>query len=103
MTFEGTDASSNKGAVLRIHSSDQSTTGAMIRLELNSKPFETQLMGGYGFQKTEPARLAQAKTVEVKIPAGVVKKETNLLKIKVIGGGWFTWDALDLKSMSTTK
>ena len=102
LEFEGTSTSPNSGAVLRIHSSDQSTTGAMIFLELNGKSFEVQLPEGYGFQKTEPARLAQAKTVEVKIPAGVVKQETNFLQIKVIGGGWFTWDALDLKVISTT-
>jgi len=104
LEFEGAPTSPGSGAVLRIHSSDQSTIGAMILLELNGKSFEVQLPEGYGFQKTEPARLAQAKTVEVKIPAEVVKKQgDNLLRIKVIGGGWFTLDALDLKSISTTK
>ena len=101
LTFGGTDVSPGNGAVLRIHSSDQSTTGALISIELNSEPFEAELPEGYGFQKTDPAHLARAKTVKVRIPAGVVKKENNILKIKVIGGGWFTWDALDLKSIST--
>jgi len=99
LTFGGTDSSSDRGAVLRIHSSDQSVTGANISLDLNSESFETELPEGYGFQKTDPAHLAQAKTVEIIIPAGVVKKNTNVLKISVIGGGWFTWDALDLKSV----
>jgi hypothetical protein len=103
LEFKGTPISPNSGAVLRIHSSDQSTTGAMIFLELNGKSFEAQLPQGYGFQKTDPTHFAQAKTVEIAIPAGVIMQEDNLLKIKVIGEGWFTWDALDLKTIPITK
>ena len=101
--FKGTALSMSQGALLSIHSSDQATTGAMISIDLNGKSFETELPEGYGFQKSDQAHLAQAKTVEVIIPKGVVKQGDNLLRIKVMGEGWFTWDALDLRSISTTK
>ena len=75
----------------------------MILLELNGKSFEVKLQEGYGFQKSDPALRAQAKTVEMAIPEGVIIPGKNLLRIKVLGEGWFTWDALDLKVISTTK
>jgi len=97
LVFGGTAATSDKSAFLRIHTSDQSTRGATLSIELNGERFEAQLGEGYGFQNREPAHFAQAKTIELKIPAGVVKSKTNLLRIKVTGEGWFSWDALDLK------
>ncbi len=101
--FTGILASSNSGASLRIHSADQATIGVMISIELNGKSFEAKLPEGYGFQKTDPAQLAQAKTVEITIPAGIVNQGDNIMRIKVIGDGWFTWDSLDLQSLNTIK
>lgn len=96
--FDGFPSSPNLSALLRIHSSDQSTTGALVRVELNGKSFELQIPEGYGFQKTDPAHLAQAKTAEIEIPAGVLKPNDNILRMKVIDGGWFTWDAMQLRA-----
>ena len=39
------------------------------------------------------------ETVELKIPANVLKARNNILRIKPMGKGWFTWDALDLRIM----
>ena len=98
--FKGDISSPNREALLRIHTSDQSTIGAVIKVEINGKSFELQIPEGYGFQKDDPSHLARVQTVEMAIPKSVLKQEDNLLRIKVIGDGWFTWDALDLKTIS---
>jgi beta-mannosidase len=98
--FEGNAFSPNLEAILSINSADQSTIGAIISIELNGKLFDVQIQEGYGFQKTNPAHLAQAKSVEISIPAGVLKQGENMLQLKIKGNGWFTWDSLSLRTKS---
>jgi len=97
--FPGASITSKSVAILRIHSSDQSTAGAAVMIEINGNVFKMQIPAGYGFQAANPSHLAQAKTVELKIPANVLKARNNILRIKPMGKGWFTWDALDLRIM----
>lgn len=84
-------------AILRVHAADQSVTGALLGVELNGKPFEARFPEGYGLQKNDPSHLARARTIEISIPAGTLRRQGNLLRVQVRGGGWFTWDALDLR------
>lgn len=86
-----------KKSILRINASDQSPIGAKLRIELTGKYYDAELSGGYGLQKEDPAHLAQAKTVELKISEKVIKRRGNYMKIQVLGNGWFTWDSLDLR------
>ncbi|MCM4165988.1 MULTISPECIES: glycoside hydrolase family 2 protein [unclassified Arenibacter] len=95
--FDGTSTLRDKIGLININSSDQSSIGAKIRIELNGEHFDSELKEGYGFQKEDPSQLAQAKTVGIIIPEGIIKPKRNVLKIQVLGNGWFTWDSLDLR------
>ena len=94
--FDVRPAVAKAGARLRLHSSDQSATGARIRAELNGQPFETSVAPGYGLQKSDPAHLAKAETSTISIPAGNLKAGENSLRITITGDGWLSWDSLDL-------
>ncbi|MGC9342995.1 MAG: glycoside hydrolase family 2 TIM barrel-domain containing protein, partial [Bacteroidales bacterium] len=97
LEFKGRTGSQGRSGLLRINTSDQSTTSAMLSIELNGRSFGANLSAGYGFQKEDPAHLAEAGTVEIRIPEGIIKQGKNHLKIQVQGSGWFTWDSLDLR------
>ncbi len=94
--FDVRPAAAKAGARLRLHSSDQSATGAKIRAELNGQPFEAEVASGYGLQKSDPAHLAKSETTTISIPAGNLKTGENSLRITITGDGWLTWDSLDL-------
>ena len=68
----------------------------MLTVEFNGEVFMVQVPEGYGFQNTDPGKLAEARTTELIIPAGILKSENNLLRISVADSGWCTWDALDM-------
>ncbi|MCZ2155987.1 MAG: hypothetical protein LC114_19150 [Bryobacterales bacterium] len=95
----GTDVGKHS-SLLRIHSADQSTIGALVQVELNGRTFEMQFPQGYGFQRDDPAHLASARTNALALSAGVVRSGNNVLRIKTLNAGWFTWDALDLRTFS---
>ena len=96
-TFDSGSDSVRQGALLRIHSADQSGIGAQVQVELNGRSFELQLPEGYGIQKESPAHLARAQTTILALPVGLLKPANNVLRIRTVNAGWFTWDALDLR------
>jgi beta-mannosidase len=96
--FNGLASIPSSKARLRIHTSDQAPTGTAVLIDLNGQHFELPFAPGYGLQAGEPPQLAQPKTIEITIENGIMKEQSNRLKINVTGG-WFTWDALDLTSL----
>ncbi|MBD3661132.1 MAG: hypothetical protein HUJ11_02920 [Arenibacter algicola] len=95
--FDGTSTLRDKIGLVNINSSDQSSIGAKIRIELNGEHFGSEFKEGYGFQKEDPSQLAQAKNLGIIIPEGIIKPKRNVLKIQVLDNGWFTWDSLNLR------
>ena len=93
-TFPGSD--SPRATVLRIHTADQSPGGASLRATLNGRVFTVKIPAGLGLQKTDPQHLAKSKTVEIPVPADVLRLNQNSLILE-LNDGWFTWDALDLR------
>lgn len=98
--FQAGPSVAGQPALLRLHSADQSVVGARLGVEVNGRFFQAQIPAGYGFQESEPAHLARAQCTEIAIPVGLLKAGENLLRVRVQGSGWLTWDALDLRAIS---
>ena len=82
---------------LRLHTADQTNkAGTSLAITVNGQSFTATLPQGLGIQDKDPAHLAFPATVFVCLPAGAVRVGENLLEVRVINGGWFTWDAIDL-------
>ena len=95
--FDCPSALARRPSRLRIHTADQSEdTPTMIEIAINGRTVEKALPKGLGIQRTEPAHLAFPVTLEFDLPATGLRSGKNSLTVRVKGGGWFTWDALDL-------
>jgi beta-mannosidase len=85
----------NQAARLYIHTSDQSASAATIIIDINGKIFSPVLPSGMGKQNNIPWQLAYPYTATINIPAGVLVRGKNTIKIKT-KTGWFTWDACEM-------
>ncbi|MFO1447800.1 MAG: hypothetical protein U1F61_06545 [Opitutaceae bacterium] len=94
--FAATREGEGRNAVLRIHSADQSRIGARLHVELNGKSLEAMVPEGYAWQQSDRGHLGAACCTEIILPSGGLKSGENLLRVQVLGGGWFTWDSADL-------
>jgi beta-mannosidase len=83
-------------ARLRIHTSDQSLTPAVLQATINGRTLETPLPKGLGIQRWQPAHLAFPATTVFKLRSSDLHVGKNTLVVRVVGDGWFSWDALDL-------
>ena len=92
------NANNSNAAALRLHTSDQSPSGASVVGTINGREITVEVPAGEGVQKATPEHLALAKTVVLQIPAGALRPGDNQLKLAVKGEGWFTWDAIHLVS-----
>ena len=96
--FPGNSDVAKRVALLRIHTADQSKEKAVVSLKLNGKAMEQTLPAGLGIQNSDPAHLAYPETLEFAVPAGVLRKDANVLEVQVASGGWFTWDSVEIVS-----
>jgi len=95
--FDCASALARRPSRLRIHTADQSEdTPTIIEIAINGRTMEKALPKGLGIQRTEPAHLAFPVTIEFDLPATSLRSGKNSLTVRVKGGGWFAWDALDL-------
>ncbi len=102
-SFDVSHPKSTRDARLRIHTADQdSAAGPLIEASVNGKKFKQQLNPGLGIQLSDPTHLAFPATAQFTLPAGTLKTGTNILDVRVSNESWFTWDALDLLTLSTT-
>jgi hypothetical protein len=83
-------------ARLRIHTSDQSLTPAVLQATINGRTLETPLPKGLGIQRWQPAHLAFPATTVHELHSSDLHVGKNTLVVRVVGDGWFSWDALDL-------
>lgn len=87
---------SGRSSRLRIHTSDQERyVVTNIIVKLNGNTFSSNLPKGLGIQEADPAHLAFPYSLEITLPAGMLK-ERDVLEVSIEDGGWFTWDAADL-------
>jgi hypothetical protein len=92
-------ALAKRPARLRIHAADQSKrTPTSVEVVLNGRTLQGVLPLGIGVQYDDPSHLAFPATLELPIAAADLRTGKNVLQIQVRGGGWFSWDALDLLS-----
>jgi beta-mannosidase len=95
--FSLSDAQAKRPARLRIHTADHTEkTPTKITVTVNGGRMEESLPAGLGIQRSDPAHLAFPATLEFFIPAADLRPGKNVLKVRVEGNGWFSWDALDL-------
>jgi hypothetical protein len=81
---------------LAIHTSDRDSSGsATIVVDLNGHVATCAMTPGLGLQLSDPDHLAQPATFSFDFPDGALRRGTNRLRIGA-GGGWFTWDALEV-------
>ena len=97
--FNCTGAQANHPARLRIHTSDQAESApTAVQITLNGRTVEKLLPKGLGIQRTDPAHRAFPSTVVFDVASSDLRKSTNTLTVRVVGEGWFSWDALELTS-----
>ena len=99
--FVCADAPANHPARLRIHTSDQAESApTVVQITINGRTMEKTLSPGLGIQRTDPAHRAFPATLEFDLPGSDLRagQDTKTLTARVLGQGWFSWDALDLVS-----
>ena len=72
-------------------------------VELNGRTMESTFPKGLGIQSRDPAHLAFPASVEFDVPRSELRKGKNLLTVTIKGGGWLSWDALDLVTKPETQ
>ncbi len=89
----------NRPARLRIHTADQADTApTVVQIAINGRTMEQTLPRGLGIQRTDPAHRAFPATVEFDLAASDLHESGNTLTVRVLGDGWFSWDAFELMS-----
>jgi beta-mannosidase len=99
LSFDCTGAQANHPARLRIHTSDQADSApTVVQISINGRTMERTLPPGLGIQRTDPAHRAFPATVQFDLASSDLREgeNANTLTIRVVGDGWFSWDALDL-------
>jgi beta-mannosidase len=95
--FSCTEAQANHSARLRIHTSDQAESAPTeVQITINGRTEEKLLPKGLGIQRTDPTHLAFPATIEFDLAGSDLRTNINTLTVRVVGDGWFSWDALDL-------
>lgn len=90
-------------ATLRLHTSDQaSDVASEVEILVNGRRFAVTLPKGLGIQQSEPAHLAFPSTVGIELPPGTLVSGGNVMNVRLTNPGWFTWDAMDLRTDSPT-
>lgn len=98
------DVESSSPARLRIHIADNGSSGAdpstttTVTVDLNGHTETKSLQAGLGLQLADPNHLAYPETVSFDFPRGTLVGGQNQLRIGV-NNGWFTWDALDMRTI----
>ena len=87
--------------VLHIHTADQDAEqSAEVSININGTHFAVTLPKGLGIQIRDRDHLAYPASEQITIPANVLHEGKNVLEISVANESWFTWDALQLISLS---
>jgi hypothetical protein len=97
--FKCTRAQAGRAARLRIHSADQAESApTVVQITINGRELEKTLPKGLGIQRADPAHRAFPATVEFDLAGSDLREgeNTNTLTVRVVGDGWFSWDALEL-------
>jgi len=95
-------SAATQGARLYIRTADQSSSASSIAVEINGKRFLLPLPAGLGKQDRIPYQLAYPYTATIDIPASVLVKGENNIKIRT-EKGWFTWDACEMIQLKNNK
>ncbi|MCX6923870.1 MAG: discoidin domain-containing protein, partial [Verrucomicrobia bacterium] len=97
--FQVDEAHAAGPARLQLHTADQSAdASAVVEVTLNGAVYPRALAKGLGVQRRDPAHLAFTQTLTLEVPAGVLRAGQNTLRIRS-RNGWWTWDAVDLRSL----
>jgi hypothetical protein len=97
--FNVTTGQAGVEARLRLQTADQSADVATtVEMRINGRPFEASLSRGLGIQRSDAAHLAFPAGVKLLLPPGSLVAGENVIELRTTNAGWFTWDALDLRT-----